>query len=162
MTQERFHGLLRRYFKGIFSIFRGVKPSRYVIASLFLAKQSPSCMIGDCFVAKTAPRNDTGKAPRIIEKILSKPRGNRLPRYFDKVHYFEIISDIEEIETIAVGRSIRNLAQLQEQYGGKRWRKQKGVATVQLVDGSFRTAEVHWYECSEVGRKRFKIKRFVD
>jgi uncharacterized protein YodC (DUF2158 family) len=46
-------------------------------------------------------------------------------------------------------------------YGGRRWRKLKGSATVRLRDGTIREAEIHWYEAHGVGRKRFKIKRLV-
>lgn len=75
---------------------------------------------------------------------------------------FEIIGEISDIETIAVGRSIRELSQLQERYGRGRWRKLKGIATIQLFDGTIRVAEVHWYEAHGIGRRRTKIKRFLD
>ncbi|MBK7897466.1 MAG: hypothetical protein IPJ90_21785 [Anaerolineaceae bacterium] len=76
--------------------------------------------------------------------------------------HFEIIGDIQEIETIAVGSSIRELAQLQERFGQGRWRKLKGSATVQLFDGTIRLAEIHWYEAHGIGKRRLKIKRFLD
>jgi hypothetical protein len=41
---------------------------------------------------------------------------------------FEIIGDIANIETIAIGKGIRDRARLQKQYGKGRWRKLKGVA----------------------------------
>lgn len=71
---------------------------------------------------------------------------------------FEIASEISQIETIAVGRSIRVLPLLNKRYGKGRWRKKKGVATVKLEDGSFRLAEVHWYEAHGIGRRELKIK----
>jgi hypothetical protein len=43
---------------------------------------------------------------------------------------FEIVSDITEIETIAVGHSIRVLSLLNKRYGKGRWRKKKGATTV--------------------------------
>ncbi len=46
--------------------------------------------------------------------------------------YFEIIGDIESIEPIAIGTSIRDIARLRKRYGIGRWRKLKGVATVRL------------------------------
>jgi hypothetical protein len=76
--------------------------------------------------------------------------------------YFEIIGEITEIETIAVGNAIRDIARLRKRYGRGRWRKLKGVATVRLSDGSIRQAEIHWYEAHGIGRKRFKIKRFLE
>ena len=76
--------------------------------------------------------------------------------------YFEIVGEITDIQTIAVGNAIQDVARLQESYGVGRWRKLKGVATVQLVNGNVRLAEVHWYEATGIGKKRLKIKRFLD
>jgi hypothetical protein len=75
---------------------------------------------------------------------------------------FEIISDVIDIETIAVGRAIREKPQLQERFGRGRWRKLKGIATIRLSDDTIRLAEVHWYEAHGIGRRRMKIKRFLD
>jgi hypothetical protein len=58
---------------------------------------------------------------------------------------FEIISEITEIEIIAVGRKIRDLGRLRRKYGPGRWRKLKGVAQVRLRSGRIRLAELHWY-----------------
>ena len=33
---------------------------------------------------------------------------------------------------------------------------------MRLADGSTRQAELHWYEASGIGRKAFKIKRYLD
>jgi hypothetical protein len=52
--------------------------------------------------------------------------------------HFEIVGDISEIETIAAGRGIRRLKFLRERYGGRHWRKRKGIATVRLASGSIR------------------------
>jgi len=75
---------------------------------------------------------------------------------------FEIISDITDEEVIAIGRSIRDLERLQEQYGDGRWRKMKGIATIQLSNGRVRKAEIHWYEAHGIGRKEFKRKSYLD
>ena len=56
---------------------------------------------------------------------------------------FKIIGKITEVEIIAVGKSIRDLARLRREYGKGRWRKLKGVATVQLVSDTIHLAEVH-------------------
>lgn len=56
---------------------------------------------------------------------------------------FEIVSEITDIETIAVGKSIRVLQSLNKKYGKGRWRKKKGFATVKLKNGSLRLAEIH-------------------
>lgn len=76
--------------------------------------------------------------------------------------YFEIISEIERIEQIAVGGKIRDMMRLRKQYGSGRWRKLKGVATVRLQSGNIRKAELHWYEAHGIGRKKIKIKAFLD
>lgn len=71
---------------------------------------------------------------------------------------FEIASEIRQIETIAAGSSIRVLHLLNKRYGNGRWRKKKGVATVKLEDGTFRLAEIHWYEAHGIGKRDVKIK----
>ncbi len=76
--------------------------------------------------------------------------------------YFEIIGEIEEIETIAKGGRIRDIMRIQKQYGPGRWRKLKGFAKVRLQSGNIRKAELHWYEAHGIGRKKIKIKRFLD
>lgn len=75
---------------------------------------------------------------------------------------FELVGAIAQVETIAVNLSIRERDDLREKYGGKRWRKLKGVANVRLQNGNVRLAEVHWYEAHGVGRRKMKIKRFLD
>ena len=52
------------------------------------------------------------------------------------------------METFAIGKSIRELPRPRKLYG--------------RADGTIRTVEIHWYEASGVGKKEFKIKRFVD
>ena len=75
---------------------------------------------------------------------------------------FEILSDITGVETIAVGASIRDLRRLLKSYGTGRWRKLKGVAVVRLRNGRVRRAELHWYEAHGIGKKEFKIKRYIE
>jgi hypothetical protein len=75
---------------------------------------------------------------------------------------FEIISDITQIEPIAVGTAIRDLARLRRVYGVGRWRKLKGIATIRLANGRIRVAELHWYEAHGIGKKEIKRKRYVD
>jgi hypothetical protein len=76
--------------------------------------------------------------------------------------YFEILGDINNVETFAIGTSIREIARLRKFYGRGRWRKRKGIARVRLEDGEVWLAEVHWYEAHGIGRKEVKIKRYVD
>jgi hypothetical protein len=75
---------------------------------------------------------------------------------------FEIIGEITNIETIAVGSAIRDISRLRKQYGGGRWRKLKGVATIRLASGRIRLAEIHWYEAHGIGRKEIKRKHYLD
>jgi hypothetical protein len=79
-----------------------------------------------------------------------------------KMAQFEIIGEITNIEIIAVNHSIRILLILQEQYGQGRWRKLKGQTTVQLQNGDTRKAEIHWFEAHGIGKKKMRIKRFLD
>jgi len=74
---------------------------------------------------------------------------------------FQILSEIREIETIAAGRGVYIRRYLERTYGRGRWRKMKGVATVELADGTICEAEIHWYEAHGIGRKEFKIKRII-
>ena len=76
--------------------------------------------------------------------------------------YFDIIGEIENIEEIAVGGRIRDIMRIQKQYGPGRWRKLKGSAMVRLQSGKMRKAEVHWYEAHGIGKKKMKIKSFLD
>jgi len=75
--------------------------------------------------------------------------------------YFDIIGEIEEIETIAIGGKIRDIMRIQKQYGLGRWSKLKGIAKVRLETGRIHRAELHWYEAHGIGRKKMKIKRFL-
>ena len=76
--------------------------------------------------------------------------------------WFEIISEIRHPETFARGTGIRELPRLRKVHGLGNWRKRKGFATVRLLDGTLREAEVHWYEATGIGKREFKIKCFTD
>jgi len=54
---------------------------------------------------------------------------------------FEIIGDMDHIETIAIGSFIREVERLRKTYGLGRWRKLKGNATIRLDDGTVFEAE---------------------
>jgi hypothetical protein len=75
---------------------------------------------------------------------------------------FEVVGDIAEVQTMAVGRAIRRLRYLRQRYGAGRWRKMKGIARVRLDSGRLRRAEIHWYEAHGVGRRAMKVKRLLD
>ena len=51
---------------------------------------------------------------------------------------FEIVNQITDAETIAIGRSIRELPELRARFGRGRWRKRKGVTNVRLSDGTLK------------------------
>ena len=76
--------------------------------------------------------------------------------------HFEIIGPITNIEKIAVGHGIDILPLLRKRYGHGNWRKLKGIANVKLRDGTIRCAEVHWFEAHGIGKKKMRIKRFMD
>ena len=78
------------------------------------------------------------------------------------IQFRRIVSSITVIENIAITGSIRELKRLRRVYGGRRWRKVKGSARVELLTGEIRLAELHWYEAHGVGRKDIKIKRLID
>jgi nitroimidazol reductase NimA-like FMN-containing flavoprotein (pyridoxamine 5'-phosphate oxidase superfamily) len=79
------------------------------------------------------------------------------------VSLFEVIGEIENIETIAVGSSIRDIEWLRKTYGSGRWRKLKGFARIRFLDdGEECSAELHWYEAHGIGKVEMKIKALFD
>ena len=75
---------------------------------------------------------------------------------------FEIVGKISNIEIIAVNVSIRELAVFRKKYGGQRWRKLKGTGLVSLESGNVREAELPWHEAHGIGKRKIKIKQFLD
>jgi len=75
---------------------------------------------------------------------------------------FEILSEITDVETIARGSGIRELARLRRTYGRGNWRKLKGIARIRLANGRLHLAELHWYEAHGIGKKEIKRKRYLD
>ena len=76
--------------------------------------------------------------------------------------YVELIGELSNIERIARGSSVRERARLRKQFGAGHWRNLKGVATVRLANGRIRTVELHWYEAHGIGKRKMKIKRYLD
>jgi len=74
----------------------------------------------------------------------------------------ELIGKITDVEAIAVGKSIRDIARLRRMYGAGRWRKLKGRGRVRLPDGTICEAELHWYEAHGIGRRELKIKELLE
>ena len=75
---------------------------------------------------------------------------------------FKIVGKIEQERAFAASSKTREIARLRKIYGKGRWQKRKGIAQIQFQDGTIRTAEVHWYEATGIGRKEYKITHFVD
>lgn len=75
---------------------------------------------------------------------------------------FEVIGEINDVELIARGPGIRDVARLNRVYGKGKWRKLKGYAHVRLRTGRIRLAELHWYEAHGVGKREMKRKRYID
>jgi hypothetical protein len=75
---------------------------------------------------------------------------------------FELISEITDVETIALDSSIRDIERLRKRYGPGHWRKLKGIAMIRLANGRIRKAELHWYEAHGIGKKELKRKRYLD
>jgi len=57
---------------------------------------------------------------------------------------------------------VRERVRLRKQFGGGRWRKLKGIASVRLANGRIQTVELHWYEAHGIGKRKLKIKRYLD
>ncbi len=72
---------------------------------------------------------------------------------------FRILGPIREIRCIAEGRGVRLRQFLRDTYGGRNWRKMKGITLVEKEDGWIGNAEIHWFEAHGVGRRDWKIKR---
>ena len=75
---------------------------------------------------------------------------------------FEVIGQIEQIQSIAIGNRIREIDRLRKAFGAGRWRKLKGIAVVRFEDGTIHRVELHWYEAHGIGRKKLKIKEYLD
>lgn len=71
------------------------------------------------------------------------------------------------VKAIAVGEKIRDLPRLMETYKKPNgadtspgdWIKARGTATVEN-NGETCKAEVHWYQCKDIGKVEFKAKRW--
>jgi hypothetical protein len=74
---------------------------------------------------------------------------------------FSLRGKITEIETIAVGKAIRDLGAITKKWGKGKWRKLKGRALIELPSGKVVQAELHWYEAHGIGRQDMKLKRVL-
>lgn len=78
------------------------------------------------------------------------------------IPFKKYVKPIENIEVIAKRFGIRELNRLRTRYGGENWRKLKGYAYVELYDGQIQYAELHWYECHGMGKRKMKVKRLLE
>ena len=76
----------------------------------------------------------------------------------DPVVTFEVVGELEHVETIAAGPSVKVRSCLQKKSGRGRWRKRKGIGTVRLPHGNLRRVERHRYEARGIGKRELKIK----
>ncbi len=74
---------------------------------------------------------------------------------------FNIIGRIRNVEVIAAGTAIRERKRLWKVYGKGRWRKLKGIASIEFSDGTMCQAEIHWYKAHGIGAKEHKVKRII-
>ena len=74
---------------------------------------------------------------------------------------FDVITQISDIEEIAIGDNIREFEHLNRQFGSGRWRKIKGFAVIQMFNGAIWFAEVHCYEVDGRWQVYKKIKELI-
>ena len=63
------------------------------------------------------------------------------------------LSEITDIEIIARGHGVDDRRRLNRIHGRGAWRKLKGQAIIEYVNGEIWLAELHWYEASNIGRR---------
>ena len=79
-------------------------------------------------------------------------------------------STVTGVKVIAAGEKIHDVKRLIETYllpnGTKTevadWYKCRGTAIVTNGDETFINCEIHWYQCVNVGKLEFKVKKWGD
>lgn len=71
---------------------------------------------------------------------------------------FRLLGEITNVEIIARGKGIDIRHRLNRAYGYGKWRKLKGIATIEYDNGQIWVVELHWFEAHGIGRKRMKDK----
>src|SRR5258705_12016343 len=74
------------------------------------------------------------------------------------IQFRRIVSPVTVIENIAISGGIKDLARLRRTYGGRRWRKGKGWAFVELKTGGDPFARLALCEAHGTGKKIIKMK----
>jgi len=60
--------------------------------------------------------------------------GEGAVRLVENPVHFEVVGQIVDLQIVASGRGVRQRRRLMKTYGGRRWRKCKGIAKVRLAD----------------------------
>ena len=76
--------------------------------------------------------------------------------------YFEIIGKITEIETIAIGNKIREIESLRENGRSQALARAHTVSFTIHLHEPLRNVELYWCEAHGIGKKKMKIKRYID
>lgn len=77
-------------------------------------------------------------------------------------------SEVTCVWVIAEGEKIRNVGNLVKNYkmpngedtNKRDWKKVVGIGFLLLSDGITQKAEIHWYQCPNVGKREFKVKKW--
>ena len=75
---------------------------------------------------------------------------------------FEAVGEITDVEPIATGKGVRVRQLLVKRFGRGDWRKLKGIGRVRMEDGTVRVGRATLVRGSWLGRKKMRIKRFLD
>lgn len=84
--------------------------------------------------------------------------------------YLKPGSMVTGVKVIAQGEKIREIQRLINEYPlpngeltkAQDWYKMRGTATVVGYDEIFVNCEIHWYQCENVGKVDFKVKKWGD
>lgn len=123
--------------------------------------------------SKTYVRSDIPDSLKQVDINLPKSVGSRWTNYDvydeeeDDVFHFVDGTRIKNVEVFA-GKGVRKGLKLEvkegltSRYGGKEddWQHVKGFGVLNCY-GENRSAEVHWFQCTGVGRVEFKLKRWL-
>ena len=71
-------------------------------------------------------------------------------------------SEMSAFAILPAARGRTGLENLSWQAHSRRHAGLKGFGKVRLQSGNIRKAELHWYEAHGIGKKKMKIKRFLE
>ena len=83
--------------------------------------------------------------------------------------YIKPGSKVTGVKVIAQGEKIRDIKRLIKSYPllngetkAEDWFKVRGTAEVTNGIETYKASEIHWYQCENIGKVEFKIKRWGD